>query len=78
MHDTLKRIFVRVLNLPDGEVDESISMKTVKKWDSLAHINLVLSIEQEMGTIFSPEEMQEMTSYAMIMATLAHKGILPK
>jgi len=78
MHETLKRIFVRVLNLPDDEVDESISMQTVKQWDSLAHINLMLSIEQEMGTIFSPDEMEEMISYKMIMATLARKGIVLK
>ena len=78
MHDALKRIFVRVLNLPDDEVDESISMQTVKQWDSLAHINLMLSIEQEMGTIFSPDEMEEMISYKMIMATLARKGIVLK
>lgn len=76
MQENLKRIFVSVLNIPDAEMDESISMSTAKKWDSLAHINLMLSIEQEMGTMFSPEELQAMTSYREIVATLARKGIM--
>lgn len=76
MHEGLKSIFERVLNLPPDKIDETISMKTCKKWDSLAHINLMLSIEDHVGASFSPDELQEMVSYELIVEVLRKKGVL--
>jgi len=77
MNENLKRIFGQVLDVPADQVDPSFSMKTSGgKWDSVAHINLMLAIEQEFNTFFSPEELVDMTSYEKIIATLTSKGLV--
>jgi len=76
MNDNLKQIFISILNLPKDQVDDSISTKTCQRWDSIAHINLMLAVEQQYDSFFTPEEMQEMTSYHKIVSVLKAKGAL--
>jgi acyl carrier protein len=47
------------------EINEEFSPDTIEKWDSLKHMNLILS----------PEEIVEMLSVEIIIETLNEKGI---
>ena len=76
MNQKIVNIIRDILRLsPDG-IDPSIGMKTCGKWDSLAHINLMLAVEQEFGIMLSPDEMQTMTSYEGMAAVLSGKGLI--
>ena len=65
MDDTaarLERIFEEIFWTDPGPV----SVKTRENpagWDSLAHLNLVLSIEQEFGIALADDEVVEMTAF---------------
>jgi len=58
----VRRIAADVLRLPLEGVPASATRDTVAGWDSLAHVNLVLALEQEFDVQFLPEEMMEMLS----------------
>lgn len=53
-------IISEVLSEPGIKTDDS--MHTVKKWDSLSHINIVFEIEKKTGYTFHPEEIAQLTS----------------
>ena len=73
MEDQIKQIMADVLDLDAGYIDESTSQDNTPNWDSLNHINLVFAFEQEFDTTFSPEEIEEMTSYLDVVETLERK-----
>ncbi|MDE0651461.1 MAG: acyl carrier protein, partial [Gammaproteobacteria bacterium] len=61
VHDRLARIFqlqFGVMVPPDGDM----GAETDGAWDSLAHINLILAVEPEVGVVLCPEAAGRATS----------------
>ena len=54
-------------------VDETCSQTTCEKWDSMAHLNLIVELESEFGVSFEPEEIGEMQSYEQVIKVLKNK-----
>ena len=48
-------------------------MDSTESWDSLTHINLCLSLEQDFQVSFSVSEMEAMLSYEDIVRVLGEK-----
>jgi acyl carrier protein len=42
-------------------------------WDSMAHINLVLAVEQDLGITFTPDEAGVITSFNSLLAVVESK-----
>jgi acyl carrier protein len=76
MNDKLRQIFVDTLGVDAGSLNEQTSMQNTPAWDSVAHLNLVLSLEQAYGQRFSPEEFMQMQSVADIERALSAHGVL--
>jgi acyl carrier protein len=73
--NNLREIVANVLGVPSTEIHENSGPATFPQWDSVAHINIILSVEAEYGVSFSPEEMVEALSVEDIAATLRGKGV---
>jgi len=56
----LQPIFHDVLDDQSISVVRESSAETIEGWDSLAHINLVASVEQEFGLRFALGELQSL------------------
>lgn len=54
----IQEIFRDVLDDPNIQLTRGSSSSNIAGWDSLAHINLVLAIEQEFNTHLSLSELQ--------------------
>ncbi len=76
MNPAVAQILSDSLGIPVENVQPSLSMANTPVWDSVMHLNICLSLEQEFKTELSPEEMMIMTSAASIEETLARKGSL--
>ena len=63
----------QVMNVPIESVKEDSSPETIETWDSLKHMSLILTLEEEFRVQFSDEEIVEMLSVAIIMDVLTHK-----
>lgn len=75
MNEKLLAIFTGTLGLAAGEITDETSMANTPAWDSVAHLNLILSLEQEFGLQFSPEEFMQMQSVASLRRKLAERGV---
>jgi acyl carrier protein len=59
-----------LFSIPIAQVALETSSDTIKSWDSLQHLNLMLALEQEFGVQFSPEEIETLTSVQSIIQLL--------
>lgn len=71
---SVERIVADILGVPAGEIRDSSSPREYPQWDSAAHIEIILSAEQEYGVTFAPEEMMEAISVGALRETLRRKG----
>jgi acyl carrier protein len=62
-----------VLSLPEEELHDDASPDSIPSWDSVAHLNIVVAVEEAFGTSFSPEETMEMTSVRLMKLLLEEK-----
>ena len=69
------KIISQVMNVPFEEVNESSSPENIKKWDSVQHIILILSLEEEFKIRFSDEEIVRMGNASILLEVLQSKGV---
>lgn len=73
MREKVLGIIAQVMNVPAESLHEESSPETIESWDSLKHMSLILTLEEEFGIQFSDEEIVEMLSVALILDVLTHK-----
>jgi acyl carrier protein len=71
--DRLQGIFRDVLRQPDLILTRGSSAKTVKDWDSLAHVDLLWNIEHEFSVRFALGETQDLKNVGELMDLLEQK-----
>lgn len=47
--------------------DEDVSMENEYKWDSMRHIEIIMTIEEELGISFPPADIPTLTSMKKII-----------
>lgn len=55
--DKLNRIFREVFDNDDINITPEMTANDVEGWDSLSHVNLIITIETKFGIRFSQEEL---------------------
>jgi acyl carrier protein len=75
MTERVRHILGVVLEMPEGQIGESLSAEDTSNWDSIRHLNLVMALEEAFGVSFSSDELGRLTSYRAIADALAQRGI---
>ena len=73
--EKLINIFRIVLALPDDIDVESVRQVSSERWDSMAHVNMIVAIENEFGLTLHAGEYTRMTSFNAIVLLLDEKGL---
>jgi acyl carrier protein len=71
----LREIIAGILAVSPAEINALSGPANILHWDSVAHLDIVLSLEAEYGVSFSPEEMLEGISVAAMEDILRRKGV---
>lgn len=71
--DRIRRMASDVFGVPYEELTMSSSPDTVANWDSLHHLDLVLSLEHEFALQFTPEEIEQLLSIELVVDLVAEK-----
>ena len=69
----LTPIFQDILDQPDLALSRESNASTVDGWDSLAHVNLVTSIQQHYKIKFALGELQELKNVGEMVDPIAVK-----
>lgn len=60
MEDRIRSFFATILQVEQSGVTDETRPSTLEQWDSMQHLILVSSIEEEFSIEFEPEEAVEM------------------
>ena len=64
--ERLKQVIATILEVEASSIDENANTDTIKSWDSLRHMNMVLAVEDEFGVSIPDSEAATITSYPLI------------
>ena len=56
--------FVQVFGAKAEELNDNYGKETVEEWDSVHQLSLISELEEAFDSMFDPEDIMEMTSYA--------------
>ena len=70
----LEEIFRQVLHLSSGRDVSELEQADVPEWDSLAHVSLILAVEEEFGVQVDAADAIELTSYDAVARFLESHG----
>jgi acyl carrier protein len=71
----LKEVISRCLKIDESEINDNTSVDTVPLWDSLKHLELVLTLEGEFNVSFTSDQTIEILNYPLIKIVLSEHGI---
>lgn len=75
MEDRINTVLKEVFDLTDAELAQDLSRDKISKWDSLTHMDLVVSLEREFNVNFDIEEIIALDSIGSIRYVLKAKGV---
>ena len=71
----LKQVIANSFSIPVDSINDDTAVDTVEEWDSLKHLSLVITLEQEFGVSFTVDQTIEILNYPLIKIVLAEHGI---
>jgi acyl carrier protein len=76
MKRTVEHIMADVLKMDEADVADNLTIDDLEAWDSLKHMDLVVSIEQAFKIELTLDEIIIMTSVVAIKRVLNDRGVL--
>jgi acyl carrier protein len=74
MADKLHQTFSRALGLPLERVSDALAYNTIKEWDSVGHMALVVELETDFNVMFDTDDILGMSSVAEAREILTRLG----
>ena len=73
--EKLIKLMSDVLRLSEDEITDNLSIRNSDNWDSLKHMELVVSIEQVFGISLSMDDIVSMVNVKEIKNVLKRNGV---
>ncbi len=71
----LNTLFTQSLGIPSDLVTEDLAYNSLPQWDSTAHLQLVMALENHFGITLETEDMLDMSSVAKARSILEKYGV---
>ena len=66
IHDQVKLIVAKIFDVPLQDISNDFGIDSCEQWDSITHLKLVASIEDQFQIQLSPEEQTDMLTVELI------------
>lgn len=71
--EKVRKIIAETFKIKESEITPQTNMKDIDSWDSLTHMELIVSLEDELGIEFTADEIMEMTDVEKIEKIVGEK-----
>ncbi|MGC5775183.1 acyl carrier protein [Paenibacillus pabuli] len=71
----LKQLFADTLELELDKISDSLEYNTIPQWDSISHMALISSIEDEFDIMLSTDDVLNMSSFGIAKEILEKHGV---
>ncbi len=66
VREAMREVFAAVLGCDPAGLEDGSSTLTVRGWDSVNHMQLLLTLEDSFGVQFDPEEFASLTTFGAL------------
>jgi acyl carrier protein len=73
--DKLRDCFARALGIAPERVTDDLAYNSIKEWDSVAHMALVVELETEFDVMFDTDDILGMSTVAKAREILSRYGV---
>ncbi len=73
MENKIKNVMSSVFDVNVNEILEDTSPDSLDNWDSMAHMNLIVGLEEEFNILFNEDEITEMLNFKLICLIISEK-----
>lgn len=70
----IKNLIANVLQIPVAEIADATELNSIPQWDSLGHVQILLSLEENYGVEINDTTVTKLTSLAAILEHLNGAG----
>ena len=74
IREEARALLATALEIEAAAVPDDAQIETLEAWTSVAHLRLVLAIEERLGAELKPDDAVAIASLADVMALLARKA----
>lgn len=67
MENRIRKIMSNVFLINESDIKEDASPETISQWDSIGHLNLITSIEEEFDILFDQDQIVEMLNLNLVV-----------
>jgi acyl carrier protein len=71
--EQLRATMATALKIPATKITEETRKEDLPQWDSLAHLNLMMTLEQTFDITLEVEDFDRLTSVPLILEHLKHQ-----
>ena len=72
--DRYKKVFIESFEIGE-EVLDNLKYQDIEQWDSLGHMSMIASLEEEFDIMFEMDDIIDFSSFTKGIETLAKYGI---
>ena len=69
--DEARRLLAAALHVAPAEIADDAAIGSVEAWDSIAHVNLIMALEERLGRTLDPLETMEAATVPGLAKLLA-------
>lgn len=70
VREEMREVFAAVLGCDPDTLEDGSSTQSVRGWDSVNHMQLLLALEEAFGIQFDPEEFASLTTFGTLRARI--------
>ena len=74
MNEKVELLVAEVLQIPASSITDDLAMKDLDAWDSLKHMELIVSLEETFGLQLTFDDIVAMQSIREIKRVLSERG----
>jgi acyl carrier protein len=75
MQQRIRQVFREVFDDDEMDIWDEMAAKDVPDWDSLAHVKLIIGLEEEFGIKFATSDIVQMSCINDLKKALVVKGV---
>lgn len=70
MEERIKNAMAAAFGIDGADITENASQDTIANWDSIGHMKLVISLEDEFDIQFNEDQIAEMLNFKLILLSV--------
>ena len=67
VEDQIKKVIGSILNIDANKVADDASPDNLDNWDSLAHMNIIITLEERLKVRFTDDQIVKMLNYKLMV-----------